>query len=107
MRIAKVNRAWIPAFLLFYVALTTASVSEHTSSLTHNFVPGAKSKTFNKRLQTPRYSVKRIAEDSAVTGTNNRFSAPPTEAENTLTLTEQFNDGLKALTASRAPPALL
>jgi len=107
MRILKENRAWILAFLLFYVTLTTVSLSEHTSSFTHTFA-GAKSQSFNKRLHAPRYSLKRFAEDSAaVTGTDNRFSAPPTEGKNTLTPTEQFIDGPQASTASRAPPALL
>src|SRR5215467_1921380 len=108
MRILKVNRACVLVFLLFYVALTAASLSEHTSSFTHTLVPRAKSQAFNKRLNAPRYTLKRLAEDSAaLTGTDNRFSAPPIETENTLTLTEQFINGPKASTASRAPPALL
>jgi len=108
MTILKANRACIPAFLLFYVALTTAFLFEHTSSFTHTFVPRGKSQSFNKRLDAPRYSLKRFAEDSAaLTGTDNRFSAPPAETENTLTLTEQFINGPKASTASRAPPARL
>src|SRR5215475_6841127 len=108
MRILKVNRACIAAFLLFYIPLTTASLSQHTSSLTRNLVPRSKSQTFNKRVNAPRYSLKRFAEDSAaLTGIDNRISAPPIETETPLTLTEQFIDGSTAPAVSRAPPALL
>jgi hypothetical protein len=106
MRISKVNRLWIPAFLLFYVTVTTVSFTEHASSFTHTSNAGAKSETAKKRLHVPRSWQKRFAEDAvALTGPDNAFSVSPDETQNTSTPTRQAINSPKATTPSRAPPA--
>jgi hypothetical protein len=108
MRILKVNRLWIPAFLLFYVTVTTVSFLEHTSPLTHPFNAGAKSETSNKRLHLPRSWKKRFAEDGVVlTKPDNGFGVPADEAKTTSTPTKQATNSPKASSPSRAPPALV
>jgi|SRR5689334_17625855 hypothetical protein len=106
MRISKANRLWIPAFLLFYVTVTTVSFTEHTSSLTHPSNAGARSETGNKRLHVSRSWQKRFFEDAvALTGPDNAFSVSPEETKTTSTPTRQAINSPKATTPSRAPPA--
>ena len=106
MRILRVNRLWVPAFLFFYALVTTASFTEHTSSLTHTLNAGARSETSSKRLHVARSWQKRFAEDAvAQTGPDNAFSVPPDATKTTLTPTEQATHSPKASTPSRAPPA--
>jgi len=108
MRIWKVNKLWIPGFLLFYLASTTVSFTAHTASLTHTFVAGSKSQTFNKRLHVPRLWQKRFAEDAvALTGPDNEFSVPAFETKTSSTPTKQAINSPKASTPSRAPPAFV
>jgi hypothetical protein len=106
MRISKVNRLWIPAFLLFYVTVTTVSFTEHSFFLTHTSNAGAKSETGNKRLHVSRSWQKRFVEDPvALTGPDNAFSVSPDETKTTSTPTRQAINSPKATTPSRAPPA--
>jgi hypothetical protein len=108
MRICKVNKLWIPGFLLFYLASTTVSFVAHTPSLTHAFVAGSKSETFNKRLHVNRSWQKRFAEDAiALTGPDDEFSVPAFETKTSSTQTKQAIISPKASTPSRAPPAFV
>jgi hypothetical protein len=106
MRISKVFRLWIPAFLLFYVTVTTVSFTEHTSALTHTPNAGAKSEPGNKRLHLSRSWQKRFAEDAvALTGPDKAFTVSPDETKTTSTPTRPAINSPKATTPSRAPPA--
>jgi hypothetical protein len=107
MRISKANKLCVSALSLFYVATATITLAEHTFSLTHSFLSGAKSEQANKRLRMPRQSQKNAEDPVVITGLDSQTNSPHAEAKTTLTPGKTFTKCLSGPTPSRAPPVLL